>query len=54
VTRAFRQITPQVLRDAVQGDTLAQEIHRSYTAYLQNQLRWAEVADRAYWQARYA
>ena len=54
VTRAFRQITPQVLREAVQGDTLAQEIHRSYTAYLQNQLRWAEVADRAYWQARYA
>ena len=54
VTRAFRQITPQVLREAVQGDALAQEIHRSYTAYLQNQLRWAEVADRAYWQARYA
>jgi TRAP-type mannitol/chloroaromatic compound transport system substrate-binding protein len=54
VTRAFRQLTPQVLRDAVQGDALAQEIHRSYTAYLQNQLRWAEVADRAYWQARYA
>jgi TRAP-type mannitol/chloroaromatic compound transport system substrate-binding protein len=44
----------EVLRDAVQGDALAQEIHRSYTAYLQNQLRWAEVADRAYWQARYA
>jgi TRAP-type mannitol/chloroaromatic compound transport system substrate-binding protein len=54
VTRAFRQITPQVLREAVQGDALAQEIHRSYTAYLQTQLRWAEVADRAYWQARYA
>jgi len=54
VTRAFRPITPQVLRDAVQGDTLAQEIHRSYTAYLPNQLRWAALAARASWPARYA
>lgn len=34
--------------------TLAWSAAPSYTAYLQNQLRWAEVADRAYWQARYA
>ena len=47
-------IPPLQLLEAVQSDALAQEIHRSYTAYLQNQLRWAEVADRAYWQARYA
>jgi TRAP-type mannitol/chloroaromatic compound transport system substrate-binding protein len=43
-----------VLRESVQGDDLAKEIHQSYISYLQNQLRWAEVADRAYWQARYA
>ena len=53
VIRAFRKLAPEVIRDAVQGDELAGEIYKSYANYLQSQLRWAELADRAYWQARY-
>lgn len=53
VIRAFRKLAPEVIRDAVQGDELATEIYKSYASYLQSQLRWAELADRAYWQARY-
>ena len=53
VIRTFRKLAPEVIRDAVQGDALASEIYKSYAGYLQSQLRWAELADRAYWQARY-
>jgi TRAP-type mannitol/chloroaromatic compound transport system substrate-binding protein len=53
VIRTFRKLAPEVIRDAVQGDALASEIYKSYASYLQSQLRWAELADRAYWQARY-
>ncbi len=53
VVREFRRVTPAVIRDAVAGDALAEEAMRSYNAYLQQQLRWAELSDRAYWQARY-
>jgi len=51
--RAFRKLAPEVVRDAVAKDAFARRIHDSYTAYLAQQLRWAEMADRAYWQARY-
>lgn len=53
VVREFRKQAPNVIRDAVTGDAMAEEILRSYRAYLQKQLRWAELSDRAYWQARY-
>lgn len=53
IVREFRKLAPGVIRDVVAGDALAQEISRSYRTYLQMQLRWAELADRAYWQARY-
>ncbi|MED5620990.1 TRAP transporter substrate-binding protein [Ideonella sp. BN130291] len=53
VMREFRRLTPGVLREATASDALARQIHDSYTTYLRQQLRWAEMADRAYWQARY-
>lgn len=53
VMREFRRLAPDVIRAAVQSDALALRIHDSYMAYLHRQLRWAELADRAYWQARY-
>jgi TRAP-type mannitol/chloroaromatic compound transport system substrate-binding protein len=53
VMREFRRLAPGVLRDATAGNPLARRIHDSYTAYLRQQLRWAEMADRAVWQARY-
>lgn len=53
VVRDFRKLAPLVIRDAVSVDAQAEAIYRSYSAYLQQQLRWAELSDRAYWQARY-
>ena len=53
VVKAFRQKTPQVIRAAVDGDALAQKVHDSYYGYLRQQLRWAELSERAYWQTRY-
>lgn len=53
VVREFRRLAPAVIREAVAGDVLAEDISRSYRAFLLKQLRWAELADRAYWQARY-
>lgn len=53
VTREFRRLAPGVIRAAVEADPLARQIHDSYMLHLREQLRWAELADRAYWQARY-
>ncbi len=53
VTREFRRLAPDIIRAAVAADPLAREIHDSYMSHLGQQLRWAELADRAYWQARY-
>jgi TRAP-type mannitol/chloroaromatic compound transport system substrate-binding protein len=53
ITREFRRLAPNVIRAAVESDPLARQIHDSYFAHLREQLRWAEMADRAYWQARY-
>lgn len=53
VVREFRKLAPMVIRDAVSVDAQAEEVFRSYSSYLQQQLRWAELSDRAYWQARY-
>jgi TRAP-type mannitol/chloroaromatic compound transport system substrate-binding protein len=54
VIQAFRRAAPQVIQSAVEKDPLARRIHDSYTAHLREALRWAELSDRAYWQARYA
>lgn len=53
VVREFRKAAPGVMQDAVAGDKVAEEVLKSYSAYLRQQLRWAEFSDRAYWQARY-
>ena len=53
VVKAFRLKTPEVVRAAVEKDPFAKTVHDSYYGYLRQQLRWAELSDRAYWQARY-
>ena len=53
VVKAFRLKTPEVVRAAVETDPFAKTVHDSYYGYLRQQLRWAELSDRAYWQARY-
>lgn len=53
VVREFRKHAPAVMSAAAEADPLSREIHKSYSQYLQQLLRWAELSDRAYWQARY-
>lgn len=49
----YRKLTPRVIEDAVSSDAAAQTIWKSYSTYMRQQMRWAELSDRAYWQARY-
>ena len=49
----YRKLTPKVIEDAVSHDATAQTIWKSYSTYMRQQMRWAELSDRAYWQARY-
>lgn len=49
----YRKLTPKVIEDAVSSDAAAQTIWKSYSTYMRQQMRWAELSDRAYWQARY-
>lgn len=51
--REFRRLAPQVMQEAAARDPVSRRVHDSYTAHLREQLRWAELADRAYWQSRY-
>jgi len=53
VVKEYRKKTPDVIRNVVEGDAFARTVYESYYAYLRQQLRWAELSDRAYWQARY-
>ncbi|MFM2075328.1 MAG: hypothetical protein RJB34_1633 [Pseudomonadota bacterium] len=53
VITEFRRLTPQVIRETMGADTQAQAIWQSYSQYMRQQMRWAEMSDRAYWQARY-
>jgi TRAP-type mannitol/chloroaromatic compound transport system substrate-binding protein len=49
----YRKLTPKVIEDAVSNDAVAQTIWKSYSSYMRQQMRWAELSDRSYWQARY-
>lgn len=49
----YRKLTPKVIEDAVSNDGVAQTIWKSYSSYMRQQMRWAELSDRSYWQARY-
>lgn len=53
VVLALRKAAPAVVRDAMGGDPVAEAIFKSYSTFLQQQLRWAELSDRAHWRARY-
>lgn len=53
VMQEFRRLAAEVVREAASRDPLSTRIHDSYMAHLRQQLRWAELSERAYWQARY-
>ena len=49
----FRRLTPIVIKETIESDFMAQSIWQSYSNFMRQQMRWAEMSDRAYWQARY-
>jgi TRAP-type mannitol/chloroaromatic compound transport system substrate-binding protein len=49
----FRRLTPIVIKETIESDVMAQNIWQSYSNFMRQQMRWAEMSDRAYWQARY-
>jgi TRAP-type mannitol/chloroaromatic compound transport system substrate-binding protein len=53
VIAEFRRLTPLVIKETMGTDAQAQAIWQSYSQYMRQQMRWAEMSDRAYWQARY-
>lgn len=53
VIAEFRRLTPLVIKETLSSDAQAQAIWQSYSQYMRQQMRWAEMSDRAYWQARY-
>jgi TRAP-type mannitol/chloroaromatic compound transport system substrate-binding protein len=53
VITEFRRLTPVVIKETLGTDIQAQAIWQSYSQYMRQQMRWAEMSDRAYWQARY-
>jgi TRAP-type mannitol/chloroaromatic compound transport system substrate-binding protein len=53
VIAEFRRLTPLVIKETLGSDAQAQAIWHSYSQYMRQQMRWAEMSDRAYWQARY-
>ncbi len=52
VLAKLRELSAEVVAETAQGDPLAQRIHKSYTDFLQNQVEYQAIADKAYLNAR--
>jgi TRAP-type mannitol/chloroaromatic compound transport system substrate-binding protein len=53
IVKEFRKRAPEVIRSVAEADPFSRLVHDSYYQFLRKQLRWSELAERAYWQARY-